>query len=131
MSSTRADRGYRTRPQRRGVTHPIEHRSPARHGDPALSVGLVGLLADAEAEEGRVARPRAAERFQVCPRKARGREADAVAEQHRQHIHQDLVDEPPLQALAGHVGAEDFEVLAARSVQCGGDRFPDVARRGS
>jgi hypothetical protein len=29
--------------------------------------------------------------------------------------------------LAGHVGAEDFEVLAAGSVQCGGDRFPDVA----
>ena len=113
----------------RRVTHSFETRvrQPGTRVIRRLAVGPVGLLADAEAEEGRVARPRAAERFQVCPRKARGREADAVAEQHRQHIHQDLVDEPPLQALAGHVGAEDFEVLAARSVQCGGDRFPDVA----
>src|SRR4051794_28873282 len=95
--------------------------------DPALSDSLVGLLADAEAEDGGVARPRAADWFQVCPRKARGREADAVAEQNRQYIHQDLVDEPPLQALAGHVGAEDFEVLAAGSVHCRGDRFADVA----
>ena len=59
-------------------------------------------------------------------RETRGREADAVAEQHRQYVHQDLVDEPPLQALTGDVGAEDLQVLAARSVQCGGDRFPDV-----
>src|SRR5258707_7393942 len=56
----------------------------------------------------------------------RRREGDAVAEQHRQYIHQDLVDEPRLQALAGHVGAEDLQVLAARSVPCRGDRFPDV-----
>ena len=53
-------------------------------------------------------------------------EADAVAEQHRHHIHQDLVDEPPPQALAGHVGAEDLQVLPARGVQCRGDRFPDI-----
>jgi hypothetical protein len=33
---------------------------------------------------------------------------------------------PPPQALAGHVSTEDFEVPAARSVQCRGDRFPDV-----
>src|SRR3954447_13695310 len=79
--------------------------------DPALSDSLVGLPADAEAEDGGVARPRAAEWFQVCLRQARGREADAVAEQNGQYVHQDLVDEPPLQALAGHVGAEDFEVL--------------------
>ena len=59
-------------------------------------------------------------------REPRRREADAVAEQHRQYIHQDLVDEPPPQALAGHVGAEDLQVLAARSVQRRGDRFPDV-----
>src|SRR3954447_9693018 len=95
--------------------------------DPALSDSLVGLLADAEAEDGGVARPRTADWFQACPRKARGREADAVAEQNREYIHQDLVDEPPLQALAGHVSAEDFEVLAAGSVPCRGDRFADVA----
>jgi hypothetical protein len=73
-----------------------------------------GLLADAEPEDGDGARQRAADRFQVYPGKARGREADAVAEQHRQYIHQDLVDEPPPQALAGHVGPEDLQVLAAR-----------------
>ena len=33
---------------------------------------------------------------------------------------------PRSQALAGHVGAEDLQVLAARGVQCRGDRFPDV-----
>jgi hypothetical protein len=38
-------------------------------------------------------------------------EPDAVPEQHRQDIHQDLVHEPPPQALTGHVSAEDFEVL--------------------
>ena len=43
------------------------------------------------------------------------------------HIHQDLVDEPPPQALAGHVGAEDLQVLPARSVQRRGDRCPDIA----
>ncbi len=36
--------------------------------------------------------------------------------------HQGLVDEPPLQALAGHVGAEDLQVLAARSLQCRGEK---------
>jgi hypothetical protein len=41
---------------------------------------------------------------------------DAVAELHRQYVHQDLVDEPPPQALACHVGTEDFKVLAARGV---------------
>jgi hypothetical protein len=81
MSSTRADRAMTGRPQRRGLTLQSDTCRQPDTGDPALSVGLVGLPADAEAEEGRVARPRAAERFQVCPRKARGREADAVAEQ--------------------------------------------------
>src|SRR5438132_9006869 len=87
---------------------------------------MPGLLADAEPEDGDGARPRAADRLQVYPAEAWGREADAVAEQHRQYIHQDLVDEPPPQALAGHVGAEDLQVLAARGVQCRGDRIPDV-----
>src|SRR5438045_9605805 len=72
------------------------------------------LLADAEPEDGDGARPRAADRFQVYPGEARGREADAVAEQHRQYIHQDLVDEPSLQALAGHGGAVELPALAAR-----------------
>ena len=85
------------------------------------------LLADAEPEDGDATRLRAADRFQVYPGEARGGvEPDAVAEQHRQDVYQDLVDESPLQALAGHVSAEDFEVLAARRVQCRGDRFPDV-----
>ena len=35
--------------------------------------------------------------------------------------------EPTPQALASHVGAEDLQVLAARSVECRGDRFPDVS----
>src|SRR5216683_8184717 len=91
-----------------------------------LRRGKPGLLADAEPEEGDGARPRAADRFQVYPRKARGREADAVAEQHRQYIHQDLVDETPPQALAGHVSTENFEVPPARSGQCRGGRVPDV-----
>ena len=43
----------------------------------------------------------AADRFQVDPGEARRREADAVAEQHRQYVHQDLVDKAPLQALGG------------------------------
>src|SRR6266702_970922 len=95
-----------------------------RASDPTR--GKPGLLADAEPEDSDGARPRAADRFQVYPGEARGREADAVAEQYRQYIHQDLVDEPSPQALAGHVGAEDLQVLAARSVQCRGDGFPDV-----
>ena len=37
--------------------------------------------------------------LQVYPREARGREAEAVAERHWQDVHQDLVDEPPAQAL--------------------------------
>src|SRR5206468_4103972 len=85
------------------------------------------LLADAEAKDGDGSVPRAAERFQVDPRQTRGGvEPDAVAEQHRQDIHEDLVHETPPQALTGHISTEDFEVLAARSVQCRGDRFPDV-----
>jgi hypothetical protein len=42
------------------------------------------------------------------------KEANAVAEQDRQDIHQDLVHESPPQALTGDVSAEDFEVPAAR-----------------
>jgi hypothetical protein len=69
--------------------------------------------------------PRAFERFQVYSRETRGGvEPGAVAEQHWQDIHQDLVHESPLQALPGHVSTEDFEVLPARGVQCRGDRFP-------
>src|SRR6476469_1326671 len=86
-----------------------------------------GLLADAEPKDGDGSRPRAVERFQVAPVEARGREeSNAVAEQDRQDVHQDLVHEPSPQALAGHVGTEDFEVLAARGVQRGGDGFPDI-----
>src|SRR5215471_9712086 len=84
------------------------------------------LLADAEAKDGDGSVLRAAERLQVDPPQTRGREPGAVAEQHRQDIHLDLVHEPPLQALTGHVGAEDLQVLAARSLQCRADRFPDV-----
>ena len=93
---------------------------PLRRGEPSH------LRADAEPENGDGARPRAADRFQVYPREARGREADAVAEQYRQDVDQDLVDEPPLQALAGHVGAEDLQVLAARGAARRGDGVPDV-----
>ena len=64
-----------------------------------------------EPKDGDGARPRATERLQVDPTYARGRETNAVTEQHRQDIHQDLVDEPSLQALAGHVGTEDLQVL--------------------
>ena len=53
-------------------------------------------------------------------------EANAVAEQHRQDVHQDLVDEPAPQALTRHVGAEDLKVLAARGAARRGDGFPDV-----
>ena len=71
--------------------------------------------------------PRAVERFQVYPRQARGGvEPDAVAEQHRQDVCLDLVHEPAPQALAGHVSAEDLEVLASGGGQGRGDRFTDV-----
>lgn len=100
-------------------THSRERRQPpvGGHRDPALRQSGRNA-AGAEAEDGGVTRPRAAERLQLCPGDGRGREADAVAEQQRQHVHQDLVDEAPLQALAGHIGTEDLEVLAARGVQC-------------
>ena len=91
-----------------------------------ISDGLVGPLADAEAEDGGVARSHAADRFQVCPTEAGGQESDAVAEQHRQDDHHDLVDETSSEALAGDVRAEDLQVLATRGVQCGGDCFGDV-----
>ena len=88
---------------------------------------MPGLLADAEPKDGDGSRPCAVERFQVDPGEARGREkANAVAEQDRQDIHQDLVHEPPPQALTRHVSTDDFEVLAACGVQCRGNRFPDV-----
>jgi hypothetical protein len=54
----------------------------------------------AEAKDGGGFRPRAADRFEFYPAEARRREADAVAEQHRQHIHQDLVHEFPGSFLA-------------------------------
>src|SRR6476646_4330421 len=90
-----------------------------------------GLPADAEPKDGDGSRPCALERFQVDPGEARGREkASAVAEEYRQDIHQDLVHEPPPQALTGHVSTEDFEVLAARRAQRGGDGFPDITAGG-
>ena len=52
-------------------------------------------------------------------------ERDAVAEQHRQHVDQDLVDEPALQALPGDVRTEDLQVLAV----CGEERRGRPPRR--
>ena len=87
----------------------------------------MNLLADPEPEDGDRSRPGAVDRFQVYPSEARGREeANAVAEQDRQDIDQDLIHESPPQALTGHVSTDDFEVLAARGVQGRGDRCPDV-----
>ena len=40
-----------------------------------------------------------------------GAEANAVAEQHRQYIDQDLVDESALEALGRNVGAQDLQLL--------------------
>src|ERR1700745_51318 len=69
-----------------------------------------GLLADAEPKDGDGSRPRAVERFEGDPAGAGGREeAKAAAEQHRQDISQDLVHQPPPQALTGYVSTEDFE----------------------
>src|SRR5207248_1550096 len=91
------------------------------------SSGCPILLADAEPKERDGSRPCALERFQVDPGESRGREkANAVTEQNRQDIHQDLVHEPSSQALTGHVSTDDFEVLAARGMQRGGDGFPDI-----
>ena len=71
------------------------------------------LPADAEAKDGDGSVPRAVERFQVYRRETRGgEEPDAVAEQHRQDVYQDLVHQPPPQALARHVSPEDLQVLA-------------------
>src|SRR5215472_6286846 len=101
-------------------------RRPSTETKSDLASGRCELLPDAEPKDGNGACLRVADRFQVDPGEAWGREADAVAEQDGQYIHLDLVDEPPLQALASDVGAEDLEVLAACSLQGGGDRFPDV-----
>ena len=85
------------------------------------------LLADAEPQNCDGSRPCAVERFQVYPGEARGGEqASPVAEQDRQDEHHDLVDESTPQALTGYVGAKDFEVLAARGAERGGDGFPDI-----
>src|SRR5690242_5887617 len=84
------------------------------------------LLADAEPEDGDRARERAAHRFQDDPAEARRRKTDPFAEQHREYIHQDLVDEASSQALAGHVRAEDLQVFAARGAARSVHRFPDV-----
>jgi hypothetical protein len=84
------------------------------------------LLAGAEPEDGDAARPSGADWFQVDPGEARRREADAVSEQYRQYVHQDLVDEAPLQALGGDVGAEDLQALAARGAARRGYRLSDV-----
>src|SRR5215211_3955488 len=67
-----------------------------------------------EAEHGDGARLGVAEWFEVNPVEGRGRKADPVAQEHREDIDQNLVDEPSLQALAGQVGAEDLQVLTAR-----------------
>jgi hypothetical protein len=42
------------------------------------------------------------------------REANAIAEQHRQYRDEDLVDESSPEALGRNVGAQDLQVLAAR-----------------
>jgi hypothetical protein len=86
-----------------------------------------GDVSNAEPKDGDGARPRGTERLQVNPSDAGGREANAVTEQHRQDIHQNLVGEPPPQALTGHVSTEDLQVLAARGAARRVDGFPDVA----
>src|SRR6266513_2969961 len=92
----------------------------ARGSRPGMRVGVAagGALAararHTETEHGDSARLGVAERFEVNPVEGRGRKADPVAQEHREDIDQDLVDEPSLQALAGQVGAEDLQVLAAR-----------------
>src|SRR6202035_1241988 len=79
---------------------PVARGRSGRGPHPALR-RTQRLLAHAEPEDGDAARPRGADRLQVDPGEARGREADAVAEQHRQYVHQDLVDKAALQALGG------------------------------
>jgi hypothetical protein len=49
--------------ERRVMTLAFGHEAEPDGGDPASSDSLIGLLADAEAEDGGVARPRAADRF--------------------------------------------------------------------
>src|SRR5215213_1860937 len=87
----------------------------------------VTLLADSEPKDGDGTRTLAADRVQVDPEAARGRERDAVAEHYWQEVHEDLVDEPTPERLGGHVGAEDLQVLAACGLQGRGDRLSDVA----
>src|SRR5262249_19303130 len=89
-----------------GSTFPYSCRRRPRVSEPVPRSGRRTYLADVEPEDGDSSRPRAADRFQVYPREARGGEPDAVAEQHGQDVYQDLVDEPALQALAGHVSAK-------------------------
>jgi hypothetical protein len=67
-----------------------------------------GLLADAEAKDGDGFRPRAAARFEVYPAEARRPEADAVVEQNRQYIHQDLARESPPQASGSFSAVSHF-----------------------
>ena len=89
------------------------HKSPnADFGPPRLE--RAGGGRHTEAEHGDGARLGVAEWFEVNPVEGRGRKADPVAQEHREDIDQNLVDEPSLQALAGQVGAEDLQVLTAR-----------------
>ncbi len=86
------------------LTAPSRSRSPSiRSARPASErrgggKRTPGLLADAKSEDDDGRQPSAADRFQVDTGEARGREADAVAEQHRQYIYPYLVDERPHQA---------------------------------
>lgn len=88
-------------------------------------------FAQAEAEHRHVTRLRVADRFQVDPAEARGREAHAITEQHRQHVHQDLVDEPSPQALTAgihiaHAGCDPERVTNSSAwSRCGGGSVPE------
>jgi hypothetical protein len=92
---------------------PSRHKSPnADFGPPTLEHAGGGR--HTETEHGDGARLGVAEWFEVNPVEGRGRKADPVAQEHREDIDQNLVDEPALQALAGQLGAEDLQVLTAR-----------------
>ena len=53
------------------------------------------------------------------------------AQQHGQHVDEDLIDEPTLQALGCHVRPEDLDILAARGSASRRDRLPRCPRSGT
>lgn len=78
---------------RRGTDGPLAPRPVEGVPGGVVVAGVgVGLLADAEPENGGGARLGAADGFQVYPGEARRREPDAVAEENRQDVDEDLVD---------------------------------------